>query len=221
LLAGVGSAGPDAAVGAGEIGRDDGGRWVRADGTPVPVGRTVEDLVHAACRRGAMPAVRELLTGWQAGAAAGVAAGLVVVDQDGRFHGPDVGGDPLVALRGLAAGLIDGGHAHLWPAPADEAELTALLAGMTGRELDPRDVPAGDRGATNSVRELAIARERLERELAEARAKHEFLERTIANRDAELKRVRRINALLSATAPGKAVVGGLRAVRAVVKRNRR
>jgi hypothetical protein len=134
----------------------------------------------------------------------------------------------VLALRSLAAALIGGGCAHLWPSPADEAELTALLAGMTGRELDPRTVPAASaRPGPLSLRELTVERDRLQRELADARARHEFYERTIASRDAELKRVRQVNALLSATVPGKAantVVGGLkagrRAMRAVVKRAR-
>ncbi|MFI5891779.1 hypothetical protein ACIA5D_16865 [Actinoplanes sp. NPDC051513] len=228
LLAGDIPAGPAAVLGGVTLGRDADGRWVRGDGTSIPLGRTLEDLVLAASQKRALPVVRELLTAWQAGPAAGVPAGQVVIDAEGACHGLTAPGKPLVALRGLAATLIGGGYAHLWPSPADEASLTALLAGMTGRELEPHDVPAAGpavpRPDAGTVRELTAARDRLERELADARARHEFYERSIASRDAELKRLRQINAVLSATAPGKAVLGGLKAgrqaVRAVVRRTR-
>jgi hypothetical protein len=230
LLAGPAVAAPAALVDGDELRRGADRRWLRGQGSPVPPGRTLADLVLAACGRRAMPAVRELLTAWQQSDAAGVPADRVVVDASGRCHGLAAAGEPLVALRGFAATLIGGGFAHLWPSPADEAGLTALLAGMTGREVHPAQVPpagAGVRPGAGTVRELTMARERLERELAEARAKHEFYERAIAYRDAELKRVRQINAVLSATVPGRAattVVGGLRAgkraVRAVVRRTK-
>jgi SAM-dependent methyltransferase len=227
LLAGDIPAGPAAVLPWGPV-RLDGGGWVRRDGTPIPAGRTVQDLVLTACGRRALPVVRELLTAWQDSPAAGVPAGQVVVDAAGGCHGFAAPSTPVSALRSLAAALIGGGHAHLWPSPVDEAELTALLAGMTGRELDPRSVPASARPDAGSLRELRAERDRLERELADARARQEFSERTIASRDAELKRVRQMNALLSATVPGKAastLVGGLkagrRAVRAVVRRTTR
>ncbi|WP_433291438.1 hypothetical protein ACQP2F_25465 [Actinoplanes sp. CA-030573] len=207
--------------------RDAGGRWTLGD-RPLPLGRTLEDLVVAAGQRRDLPAVRDLLTAWQSGPAAGVPAGQVVVDAGGGHHGLVPAGEPVEALRRLAATLIGAGLTHLWPSPAGEAALTALLAGMTGRELDPRDVPAAGPGVprpdVGTVRELTMARDRLERELADARARHEFYERQIAYRDEELKRVRKINAVLSATTPGKAVLGGLkagrRAFRAVTRRGR-
>jgi SAM-dependent methyltransferase len=227
LLAGEIAAGPAAVLPTGAV-RLDGGAWFQGDGTPIPAGRTLADLILAACGRRALPAVRDLLTTWQESPAAGVPADQVVVDAAGGCHGLAAPGTPVAALRSLAALLIGGGYAHLWPSPADEAELTALLAGMTGRELDPHAVPAGPaRPEAGSLRELRVERDRLEQELADARAKHEFYERTVASRDAELKRVRQVNALLSATVPGRAantVVDGLkagrRAVRAVVKRTR-
>jgi hypothetical protein len=225
LLAGALDAGPAAVVGPDPLSRDADGRWLLGGKTAIPLGRTLADLLLAAAQRRAQPDMRSLLTAWQAGPAAGVPATQVVVDADGVLHGLAPAGNPLLALRALAAALIDGGYAHLWPSPADEAELTALLAGMTGRELSPLDVPGpSSRPAAATVRELTIARDRLTQELADARARHEFYERTIAGRDAELKRVRQINALLSATTPGKAVLGSLkagrRAVRAVVRRTR-
>ena len=227
LLAGDLPAGPAALVGGSSLRRDATNHWVREDGAPVPAGRTLSDLLVAASERRAQPVVRELLTAWQAGPAAGVPAAQIVVDAAGGHHALAPAGTPVGALREFARSVIDTGLTHLWPAPADEASLTALLAGMTGRELSPEQVPAAARPSAGTVRELTIARERLERELAEARAKHEFYERQIASRDAELKRVRQLNAVLSATVPGKAattLVGGLkagrRAVRAVVRRTR-
>jgi hypothetical protein len=225
--ASAGTAAGGGVAGVDEIHRDGGGRWVRGDGVPVPLGRTLEGLLLAACQRRALPDVRELLGAWQAGPVAGVPATQVVVDAEGNFHGVASAGKPLEALRHLAASMIGGGYAHLWPSPADEVQLTALLAGMTGREVDPSDVPAITQSTVESVRELTIARDRLTEELADARAKHEFYERQIANRDHELKRLRQMNAILSATTAGKAantLVDGLkagrRAVRAVVRRTR-
>ncbi|GAA2615634.1 hypothetical protein [Paractinoplanes durhamensis] len=220
FLAGPGATGPEALIAAGEVRRDAGGRWVRGDDRPVPLGRTLEGLLLAACGRRAQPELRELLTAWQRSPAAGVPAAQVLVDADGRFHPLAPAGAAVEALRRLAATMVDGGYAYLWPSPADEASLTALLAGMTGRELDPRDVPTVSRSGRETVRELTIARDRLAGELAEARAQHEFYERQIASRDHELKRVRQLNAVLSATAPGKAAHTLVRGVRAVVRRTR-
>ncbi|MEU8816651.1 hypothetical protein [Actinoplanes sp. NPDC048796] len=201
----------------------------------LPRGRTLEDLLFVAAQQRDLPTMRTLLTRWQKSPAAGVVAAQIVVvpPGDGTSLIPDggdliplaAGGDPLVALRQFAAAAVEGDIAGLWPAPADEAELTALIAGMTGREVEPAAIPPRPpRTAPGAVRELTADRDRLARELAEARARHEFYERQIRGRDAELKRVRQINAVLSATAPGKAVLGGLkagrRAVRAVVKRGR-
>ena len=212
---------PDAVIVAdGEV------REIRLPDASLPRGRTLEDLLLAACQRRDLPAVRELLTAWLAGPAAGVPAGQVVVDSTGRHTGLVPAAHPLVALRGFATELIRGGYAHLWPAPTGEAELTALLAGMTGRELEPSDVPAVvEPTAAWSVRELITDRDRLAKELAEARAKHEWYENMLRNREAELKRVRQVNKVLKATMPGRAATslyGGLRAgkraVRDVVKK---
>ena len=213
---------PDAVVPAGDEVRE-----IRLPDGDLPRGRTLETLLLGAAQRRDLAAMRAMLTGWQTGPAAGVPAGQVVVAPDGGHTALTAAGDPLVALRAFAAAVTAGGYAHLWPAPADEAELTALLAGMTGRELEPADVPPAAVVRPPAVRELLAERDWLTRELAEARAKHEWYERMLLGREAELKRVRRMNALLSATVPGKAattLVGGLRAgkraVRAVVRRSR-
>jgi hypothetical protein len=218
VRAGGGPAGPPGLVRGQAVDRDASGRWQA--GGPVPLGRTLADLLLAAGQRRALPAVRELLCAWQGGAAAGVPADRIVVDADGGFHALAPAGDPVRALRGFAALAIAGGYAHLWPVPADEAELTALLAGMTGRELAPADVPMGE-PQPEALRELVMARDRLRHELAGARARHEFYERTIAERDAELKRVRLLNAALTATAPGAAALRGLKAARDGYRRLRR
>ena len=222
LLAGDVTAGPAALIGGAELRRAETG-WV-LDEQPVPLGRTLLDLLLAACHRRALPAVRDLLTAWQGSRVAGVTVDQVVVDEDGTLHGVAPAGKPLEALRELAGRLLAGGYAHLWPSPLDESALTALLAGMTGRELDPGAVPRTPRPGHPSLSELLVTVERLERELAEARAERDFLERTVVNRDFELKRVRQINAALSATAPGKVMLGGLkagrRAMRAVLPKKR-
>lgn len=203
-------------------------RAVHLDADDLPRGRALIDELLAAAQRRDLPALRELLTAWQSGPAAGVPADRVVIAADGRLTGLAPAGEPLLALRAFAAAVIAGGHARLWPSPADEARLTAVLAGMTGRELEPADVPARPaRPAVPAVRELLAARDRLTRELAEARAQLAFAEQTVRAREAELKRLRQINTVLSATVPGRAantLVGGLRAgrraMRAVVRRVR-
>ncbi|MGK5685144.1 hypothetical protein [Actinoplanes sp. URMC 104] len=253
---------PDAVIGI---------REVRLPAADLPRGRTLEDHLLAAAQRRDLPAMRQMLTAWQSGPAAGVPAAQIVVSlaepttaavpaassdepataaaraasfgepttatapaaspaepaTGGRLVSLAPAGDPLEALRAFAAAAIAGGYAHLWPIPADEAELTAVLAGMTGREVEPSEVPPASRPVAHAVGDLLAARERLTRELAEARAKHEWYEKMLLHREAELKRVRQMNALLSATVPGKAatrLVGGLRAgkraVRAVVRRAR-
>ncbi len=185
----------------------------------LPRGRTLQDLLLAACRRRDLPAVREMLTGWLAGPAAGVPADQIVVGADGRPTGLAPAGPPLVALRRLAATLIAGGDADLWPSPAGEAELTAVLAGMTGRELTPRDVPpAGAPASRPGVRELITDRDRLTRELAEARARHEWYEQMLRSREAELKRVQKINAVLAATVPGRVVLSVARRLKRAARR---
>lgn len=181
--------------------------WVRGD-TPLPVGRGLDERLLAASLRRDLPALRELLTAWQSGPSAGVPADQLV---DGTALVPS--GDPIDALSRLAATMIDEGHAYLWPAPADRAELTALLAAMAGRELDPATLRESS-PVPHDVRELTQERERLTRELAESRAKQDWYEKMLQNREAELKRVRRINTVLMATMPGKAAkagYGGLRA----------
>jgi hypothetical protein len=196
-------------------------RHIRLPATDLPRGRTLADLLLAACQRRNLPAVRELLTAWLAGPAAGVPADQIVVDPSGAHIALADPVDPRLALRSFAAELIRGGYADLWPSPATEPELTAALAGMTGRELDPADVPAPPGAApAYDVRSLTVERDRLAKELAEARAKHDWYESMLRNREAELKRVRQVNNVLKATMPGRAATtlyGGLRAGRRAMR----
>jgi hypothetical protein len=191
----------------------------------LPAGPTLQDLLLRAALQRDLPAVRGLLGAWLDGPAAGVPADQVVVGPGGQLtalllagHAAVVG-EPGAALRRFAAFLIDGGYAHPWPAPAGAADLAATLAAMTGRELA---VPApADDEPPPGYRELLLARERLTAELAQARARHQWYEQMLVDREAELKRVRRINQVLAAAAPGRALLSGARAVRRAVRQVRR
>ncbi|MEV6849072.1 hypothetical protein [Actinoplanes sp. NPDC051411] len=187
----------------------------------LPTGPTLDELLLAASLRRDLPALRELLAAWQSGPDAGVPADRIVVAPDGTRT-------PLVppvrpgtaALARLAATMIREGHAYLWPAPADQAELTALLAAMAG--LPPAELPAlePERPAPD-LREALMERDRLTLELGEARAKQEWYEKMLRAREAELKRVRRVNTMLMATLPGKAAkasYGGLRAAKRALRK---
>jgi hypothetical protein len=80
--------------------------------------------------------------------------------------------------------------------------------------LDPDGLPATVQPATLALSEVVAARDRLARELAEARAKHEWYERMLVSRERELKRARQINAVLAATTPGRAMTAGFGLLRA-------
>ncbi|MFI7021279.1 hypothetical protein ACIBMZ_00985 [Micromonospora sp. NPDC049900] len=177
--------------------------WRFADGTVVPSGRTVEDLALTATARRDLPGLRALLTGWQAGAVADVPADQVVVAPDGAWHAVVAAGSAGVELREagsvrvlhrLAARTADAGLAHLLPS----GELAATLAVLAGR--DPESF-ADDRVQTTARgwRELLIDRDELAWKLGEARALAQWYERTLAERDHELTRLRRIVSLLSGT----------------------
>jgi hypothetical protein len=198
------------------------------DAAALPSGRTLADLLLGACLRRDLPAVRELLGAWQAGAAAGVGADQVVVGPDGSLHGLVAAGAPAGALRSFAATLINGGYAHPWPAPTGIDDLALTLAAMTGRELDPAefaDLPPAEEPNVSAYRELAAERDRLTRELAEARAKMQWYEEMLTSREFYLNRANRIVELLTDKGParaGKALIGGAKAarhgVRVVVKK---
>lgn len=225
--AGPGTAAPAALVSSGgsvrEVRPDTAGRWAFGAGRPVPRGRTLEDLLLAAVLRRDLPVMRELLGSWQCGESAGVPADQLVVGADGTVHGMVPAGDPVAALHRFVVAVLDAGLTHLWPAPADEAELTALVAAMAGRDLDPTALPAlsaAARSGAPGLREVVTARDRLARELSEARAKHDWYERMLVARESELKRVRRLNAVLAATRPGRAataLLGVWRAGRRVAR----
>ncbi len=202
-----------------QLRRDSAGRWVQRSGKPVPLGRNLHDLLLSALLRRDQPTARDLLAAWQQGTSAGVRADQVVVDSHGELHPVEPAGAPADAMRHLASTLL--AYGYLWPSPTDEIGLSVLLAGMAGLELEPASSGPDER----AFRELLISRDRLARELANAQDKQQWYERMLAARADELKRVRRINAVLAATVPGRAAtasIGGLRAgrraVRAVVRR---
>ncbi|MFV2099576.1 hypothetical protein [Micromonospora sp. LOL_024] len=185
-------------VGIQPVHRDPAGGWRFAGGGTVPSGRTVEDLLVAALLRRDVPAVRALLTAWQSGVEAGVPADRLVVTPGGSWQALTGAIEPVAVLRRLASRLVDAGLAELWPA----GELAATLATMAGQQPEPltADGGAGARG----WRELLADRDRLADELAEARALHRWYERTLTDRDDELKRLRRIVSLLHGTPTARA-----------------
>ncbi|MFI7076956.1 hypothetical protein ACIBO1_06665 [Micromonospora sp. NPDC049903] len=189
-----------------EVRRGPAGGWRFADGTVVPSGRTVEDLALTATARRELPGLRALLTAWQAGPLADVPGDQVVVAPDSAWHAVAVTESAQVGsaevgsvLRRLAARTADAGLAHLLP----PGELAATLAALSGREPESF---ADDRTQTTARgwRELLIDRDELARELAEARALAQWYERTLAERDRELTRLRRIVSLLSGTPTARA-----------------
>ncbi|NGM14691.1 hypothetical protein ENC19_19535 [Verrucosispora sp. CWR15] len=194
-----------------EVRRDPAGGWRFADGEAVPSGRTVEDLVVAATLRRDLPAVRALLTTWQSGAMAGTPADAVVVTPAGTWHGLSGATEPMFVLRRLASRLIDAGLADLWPAGELAAMLTTTAGRKPGSSVD--DVSGA---AAGGWRELLVDRDRLTRELSEARALQDWYERTLTERDDEMKRLRRIVALLHGTPTaraGRLLLAGARTAR--------
>jgi hypothetical protein len=214
----------------------------------LPAGPTLQELLLRAALERDLPAVRDLLGGWLEGSQAGVPADQLVVGREGQLTqvipagepaastavgkpaAPTVAGNPpapaavsepaawVEPLRRFAAFLIDGGYPHPWPAPAGAADLTATLAAMTGRVIDRPEPAVAE--PPPGYRELLLARDRLTAELAQARARHQWYEAMLLDREAELKRVQRINLVLSAAAPGRAVLGSARALKRIVRRVR-
>jgi hypothetical protein len=124
---------------------------------PPGTGETMERLVLRAAARRDLPRVRELLTAWQGGDAAGVPAGQVLRDEDGTLTALATATSPAEALFGLAVRLLRGGFPHPWVNVRDEADLAATLTTMTGADPEPaaslqdsaqpQDVPGSQGGA--------------------------------------------------------------------------
>lgn len=183
-----------------------------------PGARTLESLIAGAAARRDLPTVRRLLGDWLDGPAAGVPAGQVLRGPDGALTALAGAGDVPGALRDLAARLLRGGSAQPWPAVTGVADLATTLAAMTGRDLVVTGEP-GDRAVPFA--ELRADRDRLTRELAEARAQAAFLEAELTAREADLRLARHTVELLSGTGParaGQAFVGGVRAARRLLRR---
>ncbi|MFI7601949.1 hypothetical protein [Actinoplanes sp. NPDC049681] len=182
-----------------------------------PQGPTLERLITGAAARRDLPAVRALLATWQDGPAAGVPAGQVISGPDGRLTPLVPPSTPAEALHELASRLLRDA-AGSWPAPRDATDLADLLAAMTGRTPGTRRSTAGHRTITA---ELLAERDRLTRELAEARAQAAYFEAELTAREADLRGARRTVELLSGTGParaGQAFVGGVRAARRLLPR---
>ena len=222
----VGATTPAAIVAAGahhlDIRADEiGFRWANGveHGKAVPVGPTLESVLIGACLRRDLPEVRELLTTWQSSGAAGVPADHVIVGLDGDLTGLVTAGPPAEALRAFAATLIDDGLPHPWPAPADADDLAGTLAAMAGVVPasvmdDLVDVAQPRRAAV--LREVIVARDRLARELEEARAQAQWYEETLDANETALTEARRTIELLSGSGParfGMAMMGGARVAR--------
>jgi hypothetical protein len=190
----------------------------RLTAADLPIGDTVESLLLAAALRRDLPRIRLLLTAWQSSPAAAVPAAEVIITGDGSHLALGTPGTPASALHAFAVTVLSGGFAHPWPSPAGAADLTVTLSAMTGIDLDPATIPP--EAARRSMQDLVADRDRLTRELAEARAKHAFQERTIADRDHALVRARQINALLSTTKPAQALLAGARVARRTIRRFR-
>jgi hypothetical protein len=200
--------------------------WLLVAGAPVPVpapggpdGRTLADHVATACGRHDMPEVRAWLHSWRS-TAPGVPAGQIVVRPDGALEPLVPAGDPVAALRDLAATLVRAGHTGAWPPLRDEADLAGMLAAMAGEEIT---VPAADAAPVPVLADVVAERDRLARQLHEARARHDWYEHALSEREDLLKRNRRLVRMLSGTPSARAAaafVEAARLARRAVRRGR-
>jgi hypothetical protein len=211
-----------------EIDRAADSRWTDTAGEPVPTGPTLQSLIIGACLRRDLPAIRDLLTAWQAAPVAGVPADQVIVEPTGALTGPPSiltglvePGTPGDALRALATELLDGGVAHPWPVPPDSvADLTAILAAMAGTDDAETGSAEPPEKHDRVLHDVIVERDRLRRELAEAEAAVRWYEESLDARQTALDQARRTIELLSGTGParlGMAMMGGARAARRSVR----
>jgi hypothetical protein len=182
---------------------------------PVPSGRSLDELLLAACARGDLPGLRGLIRSyarWLADQAAGgelpgtlvfaETTNVVVAGDPGRFAVLDPSWElagpvpfrPALGrlLRQFALRLVTGGHRHPWPSTLDLDGIAATLLAMAGYP--------GDRGLLGGAvlleAELAAAREGLPA-VGEARLIAELTQGAppspLSHRDA-LRAVRRLAA---------------------------
>ena len=172
----------------------------------IPAGAALGDLLDAARLRHDVPALRDLITAWQASPAADVPADQVLLGPDGTHVALAPPGDKPGAPPGDkpdSNGPGDGPGGALRRLPADP-----LIVAITG--VTP-DVPI-----PLAYDDLAADRDRLAAELAEARAAAQWHAAEAAAKDREIGRLREILEQLSATGParvGRLVLGGMRAAR--------
>ncbi|WP_153040232.1 hypothetical protein [Actinoplanes sp. TFC3] len=182
-------------------------------------GPTLEHLIELAAARRDLPGVRELVTDWQSGPAAGVPANQIIKASDGTSVALGDVVDPAFALRDLASRLLRAGFPHPWPGVKGTTDLTRILAAMGEVHVEVQDEP-GQRELPFA--ELVAERDRLIGELADARAQAAFFEAELTGRERDLREVREMVEQLSGTGParaGQAFVGGVRATRRVLRRN--
>ena len=199
---------------------------------PLPTGRLLEELLLSACLRHDLPALRRLLTGWATWLGTlGAERAYATVDNvvlDGDTY---VLLDPsrrstelletdtvaVVALRRFAETLLTGGYAHPWPAAIDDNELTAVLTGAAGLEVEPDDVvppPAlTEPAAPYSLREHEEQIRTLRAKLADQDEQVRWYEKQLANKDKELRKLRRQLKTLHGSRAFKVAKAGLDAAR--------
>lgn len=191
-------------------------------GGSAPVGPTLESTVLRAAVRRELPMLRELLTAWQSSPVAGVDAGQVIRTEDGTLTALSEPVGPGPALRALASRLLRGGLPHPWPNVRGVSDLAVTLATMAGLDESVAEgAEAGEPSQPLPFTELVSERERLVRELTEAREQAAFFETELNAREEDVRRLRRTVELLSgkgAARAGQAFVGGVRAARRVLRR---
>ncbi|WP_250002509.1 class I SAM-dependent methyltransferase [Actinoplanes sp. M2I2] len=166
------------------------GRDVAGLNGPLPPGRLLEELLLAACLRHDLPIVRRLLTGWAA-AQPGATADNVVVHRE-TYERLDPSVPPRTdVIRRFAQTLIRGGYAHPWPAAVDLPALTAILHAAAGRPDDtaagsPDEEPPLEVSSRDNMEQLRALR----RQLADATARAQKVERELDKRDTELRKAR-------------------------------
>ncbi|GGQ74809.1 methyltransferase domain-containing protein [Couchioplanes azureus] len=172
----------------------------------LPAGRLLEELLLGALLRHDLPVVRRLLTGWvgwlgtlaPTDRAAATADNVLVDGETYRLIDPGAPaaavGTPAAAagaLRRFARTVLTGGYAHPWPAVADEASLTAVLAGAAGLDEEGTDpAPAGATPAPVALREHHEQLGALRRQLADATDLAQWYREELDRRDGELRRAR-------------------------------
>jgi hypothetical protein len=223
---------------------------------PLPVGRVLAEVLVTGCVQRDLPALRRELrryAAWLAGQA----------DENGQLPGRAVmatphnvvcHGDrpamldpswaagtaaplPVALARGLrqvATELMSHGHVHPWPSGSSLADLTVMMAGAAGHDIDQRVVeqaaelsaalwPAPEPAGVPSYQQLSDALERASHRWESVQAKLAWYEWLLGSREAALRRTEFALRVLR-TAPayriGRLVVAPARWLRTRIRRVR-